>query len=197
MSTFLNADGIKSMLPTPSTAPSSISMLSSTNALTPAPAQFQSFQSTAPPRPAGLPVRLQYPTTLVTFVHEGELTRGVPKLLTLKGSSFSLEDASKRNLGQVFAVDARGSIRSALGSGPLLSSNGTCTGLQATRHQAGYAMTGWNFEPKPSGAFDVTITCNTGEISAQVLKRIAIENSTLVMTSGAAPGWYIVPIANV
>jgi hypothetical protein len=192
MASFLDAAGIKSLLPLPSATPSAITMNSSANALTPAPAQFQSIaQPSSAATSKALPVRLQYPATLVTFVHEGELARGVTKLLTLRGTSFSLEDVTKRSLGQVFTVDSNGVIRSAFGSGPLVSSNSTCTGLQATSHNAGGATTGWTFEPKSSGAYDVMVPCSTG------IKRIGIDNGTLVMTSDVTPGWFIISVATV
>ena len=204
MASFLDADGIKALLPMPGTATSAVTMTSAAQILTPPPAQMQPstqlpsqpvtyYQPTAAPS-STLPARLQYPTTLVAFVHEGAWAQGKIRLLTLRGNNVAIQGATNRNLGQVFAVDSEGRIRSASGSGPFMAPESSCDTVSASRTSAS-----WSFFETSSGAYDVRSVCG-GSLKrmAQIDPVSDITGSMeglLGMTSNSAPGWFIVPVA--
>jgi hypothetical protein len=204
MASFLDADGIKALLPMPGTKTNPITMTSAAQVLTPAPAQLQPstqlpsdpvtyYQPTTAPT-SSLPTRLQYPTTLVAFVHEGAWAQGKTRLLTMRGNNAALQGATNRNLGQVFTVDSEGRIRSASGTGPYMAPSASCDAVAASNTPAS-----WSFVETSTGAYDVQAVCG-GNLKrmTQIDPGFDMTGSMeglIGMTSNSASGWFIVPVA--
>jgi hypothetical protein len=177
--------------PTPTQSPTSAAPITpapTTRAPTPAPT----------PAPMPPPSYLRYPSNLVVFVHEGEwMNKGILKVLTLRGSTPSLQAFAYKDLTQVFAIDGRGAVRCVADQGTYVNLASTCDGVVG-----GSNASEWRFVDRDlPRSYSLEVKCAVGtrriEFSSMVHPWAILLGGTAGSTGAQGGGWFIVPIARV
>ena len=173
--------------PTPTQAPTSAAPI------TPAPTTRASTPSPTP-APMPPPSYLRYPSNLVVFAHEGEwMNKGILKVLTLRGSTPSLQPFVYKDLTQVFAIDSRGAVRCVADQGTYVNPASTCDGVVG-----GSNASEWRFIDRDlPRSYSVEVKCAIGTRSIEFNNMVHPWAILLGGTSGSSAGWFIVPVARV
>lgn len=188
---YVKVQLIAASTPSPTPAPT-------TRAPTPAPTLAPTSAAPLTPSPTSAPMPppayLRYPPNFVILVHEGEwMTNGSLKVMTLRGSTPSLQPFAYKDLTQVFAIDANGSIRTVAGQGEYVNYATNCDGIVG-----GSNASRWQFTPRNlprSYALEVVCASTLGT------KRIDFNSTTnpwalfLSTSTAAGTGWFVVPVA--
>jgi len=123
------------------------------------------------------------------------MSNGVLKVLTLRNAIPSIESFTFKDLTQVFAIDANGSIRTVGGQGAYIQSASTCNGVIG-----GSSASQWRFAPRNlPRSYSLEVVC----ANTLGTKRIDFNTATnpralfLSASTGASTGWFIVPVARV
>ena len=188
---YVKVQFIAASTPSPTPAPT-------TRAPTPSPTLAPTSAAPLTPSPTSAPMPppayLRYPPNFVILVHEGEwMSTGALKVMTLRGSTPSLQPFAYKDLTQVFAIDANGSIRTVAGQGEYVNYATNCDGVVG-----GSNASRWQFTPRNlprSYAMEVVCASTLGT------KRIDFNSATnpwalfLSTSTAAGTGWFVVPVA--
>jgi hypothetical protein len=151
---------------------------------------------TAPPVPP--PTYLRYSPNLVILVHEGEwMQKGLLKVMTLRGSTPSVQKFVYKDLTQVFAIDANGSVRTIAGQGEYVNHETNCDGVIG-----GTSVSRWRFVPRNAPrSYALEVVCaSTLQLGTKRIEYNSITNPWalfLSSKSGESTGWFVVPVARV
>jgi len=168
------------LTPAPTLAPTSAAPL------TPSP--------TTPPMPP--PTHLQFSPNLVILIHEGEwMQKGMLKVLTLRNSTPSVQNFVHKDLTQVFAIDANGSVRTITGQGEYVNHETNCDGVIG-----GTSISRWRFVPRNlphSYALEVVCASNLG--TKRIEYNSIANQKALYLSSkgGEETGWFVLAVARV
>ena len=138
------------------------------------------------------PSYLRYPSNLVVFAHEGEwMNKGILKVLTLRGSTPSLQAFVYKDLTQVFAIDSRGAVRCVAGQGTYVNSASTCDGVVG-----GSSASEWRFVDRTlPRSYSVEVKCAIGTRRLEFNDMVHPWAILLGGTAGSSTGWFVVPVA--
>ena len=187
--------------PTSSPTPAATTQAPTTQAPTPAPTL--AFASTAPtttPSPSSAPMLppayLRYPPNFVILVHEGEwMNSGSLKVMTLRGSTPSLQPFAYKDLTQVFAIDGNGSVRTVAAQGEYLNHATNCDGVIG-----GSSASQWRFVPRNlPRSYALEVVCSN-TLGTKRIDFNPVNNPWgpfLSASTAASTGWFIVPVARV
>ena len=184
---------------TPSTSPAPTTRaptLTPIPTLAPTEAATLSPSPTTPPIPP--PTYLQFPPNLIVLVHEGEwMQKGMLKVMTLRNSTPSIENFVYKDLTQVFAIDANGSVRTITGQGEYVNHETNCDGVIG-----GTSATRWRFVPRNaprSYALEVVCASNLNLGTKRIEYNSIINQRALYLSSkgGEETGWFVVPVARI
>jgi len=192
----------KAPTPAPTKAPTPAP---TTRAPTPAPTQTPTSAApitpapttrapTPSPTPAPMPPPsyLRYPSNLVVFAHEGEwMNKGILKVLTLRGSTPSLQNFVYKDMTQVFAIDSRGSVRCVADQGTYVKPASTCDGVVG-----GPSASEWRFVNRDlPRSYSVEVKCAVGTRRLEFSNMVHPWAILLGGTAGSSVGWFVVPVA--
>jgi hypothetical protein len=140
---------------------------------------------------------LRYTPNLVVLVHEGEwMQNGVFKVMTLRGSTPSLQNFVYKDLSQVFAIDSNGGVRSTSGQGQYVGHASNCDGVVGST-----LASKWRFVPRNlPRSYALEITCDSTPLGTKRIEFNSIVNPWALFLSastGAGAGWFVVPVARV
>ena len=138
------------------------------------------------------PSYLRYPSNLVVLVHEGEwMNSGSMKVLTLRGSTPSLQPFVYKDLTQVFAIDGRGAVRSVAGQGAYVQPASTCDGVVG-----GSSAAAWRFMDRNlQRAYSLEVQCAVGNRRIDFNSMVHPWAILLGSSTGSSTGWFVVPVA--
>ena len=144
------------------------------------------------PAPMPPPSYLRYPSNLVVFAHEGEwMNKGTLKVLTLRGSTPSLQAFVYKDLTQVFAIDSRGAVRCVADQGTYVNSAPTCDGVVG-----GSNASEWRFVDRTlPRSYSVEVKCAIGTRRLEFNDMVHPWAILLGGTTGSSVGWFVVPVA--
>jgi hypothetical protein len=143
------------------------------------------------------PAYLRFSPNFVILVHEGEwMTTGTIKVMTLRGSTPSVQNFVYKDLTQIFAIDANGAMRTVAAQGEFVSHATSCDGVVG-----GSVASQWRFAPRNlPRSYALEVVCASTSLGT---KRIDFNPAInpwdlfLSASTGASTGWFIVPIARV
>lgn len=155
------------------------------------PAQKTPIPTMAPLPPAS---SMQYPSNLVIIAHEGEwMNKGILKVVTIRGSTPSLQPFVYKDPTQVFAIDANGAIRTISGQGLFIQSASTCDGVVG-----GSSAVPWRFTNRSlPRSYSLETNCAVGVRRIEFNDMVHPWALLLGATNGASTGWFVVPVARV
>ena len=174
--------------PAPTLAPTSAAP--TTTSPSPSPSPSPSSASMVPP------AYLRYPPNFVILVHEGEwMNSGALKVMTLRGSTPSLQNFVYKDLTQIFAIDSNGSVRTVSAQGEYLNHATNCDGVIG-----GSSASQWQFVPRNlprSYALEVVCSSTLGTKRIDYNPINSPWGPYLSASTGASTGWFIVPVARI
>jgi hypothetical protein len=158
----------------------------------PTPSPTTGAPITRPPVPP--PAYVQYPNLVVLVSEKEWMNKGVLKVVTVRGSSASLQDFVFKDFTQTFAIGQDGQVRAIAGSGQQLNVSATCTGVIGSA-----AGRRWKFFPRPlPRSYAIEADC-----SGLSRRRIEFDDLKhpwalhLTQSTGSGAGWFVVPVARV
>jgi len=125
------------------------------------------------------------------------MQKGIMKVMTLRGSTPSLQNFVFKDLTQVFAIDANGSVRTVADRGEYVNHETNCDGVVG-----GTSATRWRFVPRNlprSYALEVVCASNL-QLGTKRIEYNSVTNPWapfLSSKTGDGTGWFIVPVARI
>ena len=125
------------------------------------------------------------------------MQKGMLKVMTLRNSTPSIENFVYKDLTQVFAIDANGSVRTITGQGEYVNHETNCDGVIG-----GTSATRWRFVPRNaprSYALEVVCASNLNLGTKRIEYNSIINQRALYLSSkgGEETGWFVVPVARI
>ena len=185
---YVKVQFIAASTPSPTPAPT-------TPAPTLAPTSAAPVTPSPTPAPMPPPAYLRYPPNFVILVHEGEwMSNGALKVLTIRGSTPTLQNFVYKDLTQVFAIDANGSLRTVAGQGEYVNHATNCDGVVG-----GTSPSKWRFVPRSlARSYSLEVECSDVRLGTKRVEYNSLVNTWalyLGTSTGAQGGWFIVPVA--
>jgi len=185
---YVHVEVISTPAPTqaPSTPAPTLAPTSAAPVVTPLP--------TSAPIPP--PSYLRHPPNLVILVHEASwMNDGTLKVMTLRGSTPTIQPFAFKDLTQVFAIDANGSVRTVAAQGDYLNHATTCDGVIG-----GSNASMWRFAPRNlPRSYALEVVCSS-TLGTKRIDYNAISNPWspfLSASTTASAGWFVVPVARI
>jgi hypothetical protein len=193
--------------PAPTTrAPTPAPTIASTPAPTtraPTPAPTLAPTSAAPlatPSPTSSPMvppaYLRYPPNFVLLAHEASwMNDGSLKVMTLRGSTPTIQAFAFKDLTQIFAIGDDGSVRTVAAQGEYVNHATTCDGVVG-----GSSATQWRFAPRNlPRSYSLEVVCSN-TLGTKRMDYNPVNNPWspfLSASTEASTGWFILPVARI
>jgi len=123
------------------------------------------------------------------------MQKGIMKVVTLRGSTPSLQPFVYKDLTQVFAIDANGSVRTAASPGEYVNHETNCDGVVG-----GTSASRWRFVPRNlPRSYSLEVVCSN-TLGTKRIDYNPVNNPWspyLSAATGASTGWFVVPVARI